>query len=65
MVVDALPHRYPSISTLSSKLLGFEQIIKIYADDFNFSTLYNACEHNGFLLKDGKLCILNYSLRNY
>lgn len=71
MVVDALSCRYALISTLSSTLLGFEHIKEIYVDDSYFSTVYNACEyytfkkvyrHDGFLFKDGKLCMTNSSI---
>lgn len=72
MVADELSHIYALISTLSSKLLWFKHIKKIYANDSDVSTAYNACEHyafqnvyrhDGFLLRDSKLYVPNYSLR--
>ncbi|KAH9649283.1 hypothetical protein KPL70_025926 [Citrus sinensis] len=44
IVADALAHRYVLISTLNAKLLGFEHIKELYADDHDFSVEYQACE---------------------
>ena len=72
IVADALSRRYALISTLSTKLLGFEQLNELYAHDSDFSNVYNACEHaafrdfyrhEGFLFKGEKLCVPNSSIR--
>ncbi|KAH9724612.1 Endonuclease [Citrus sinensis] len=44
IVADALSRRYVLISTLNAKLLGFEHIKELYADDHDFSVEYQACE---------------------
>lgn len=58
------------MTTLSSKFLG--HIKEMYANDKDFSIVYHVYEHyafhiyhgiNGFFLKEGKLCILNYSVK--
>lgn len=36
------------ISTQNFKFLGFEHIKEIYANDFNFSYVYDAYEHHVF-----------------
>lgn len=72
IVADALSRRHSLITTLSSKLLGFESIKEMYVDDSDFSSLYVACEHGsldkfykheGYLFKENKLCIPNCSMR--
>lgn len=71
-MADVFPHRYTLVSTLSSKLLDFEYIKDLYVEDKDFSNMYEACEHytfqkfykhEGFLLKDRKLCVFVCSLR--
>ena len=37
IVADVLSHRYVLISTLNAKLLGFEHIKELYADEHDFS----------------------------
>ena len=44
IVADAHSRRYVLISTLNAKLLGFEHIKELYADDHDFSVEYQACE---------------------
>ena len=60
VVADALSRRYVLLSTLDTKLLGFEQIKELYPIDQDFSELFLACEkiafgdyfrHDGFLLR--------------
>ncbi|KAH9698118.1 hypothetical protein KPL71_023889 [Citrus sinensis] len=64
---------YVLISTLNAKLLGFEHIKELYADDHDFSVEYQACEktvvgkyfrHDGYVFRENKLCVPNYSLRD-
>src|SRR5262249_19669777 len=65
IVADALSRRYNLISTLSTKLLGFEHLKELYVHDSDFSKVYEACEHatfldfyrhDNFLFKKNKLC---------
>ena len=72
-VANALSRRYVLISTLNAKLLGFEHIKELYADDHDFSVEYQACEktvvgkyfrHDGYLFRENKLCVPNCSLRD-
>uniref|UniRef100_A0A2N9GIU8 Uncharacterized protein n=1 Tax=Fagus sylvatica TaxID=28930 RepID=A0A2N9GIU8_FAGSY len=51
VVVDALSRRYALLSILDTKLLGFEYIKDLYAQDSNFGDVFNACEKVAF---DGK-----------
>ncbi|KAH9769333.1 Endonuclease [Citrus sinensis] len=44
IVADALSRRHVLISTLNAKLLGFEHIKELYADDHDFRIEYQACE---------------------
>ncbi|GGQ91870.1 hypothetical protein GCM10010145_69810 [Streptomyces ruber] len=72
MVADALSRRYALLSILDTKLLGFEYIKDLYAQDHDFGDVFNACEnvafgkfyrHNGFLFRENKLCVPICSLR--
>jgi hypothetical protein len=72
MVADALSRRYALLSTLDAKLLGFEYIKELYAKDHEFCEEYQACEKiatgkfcrlDGFLFRENKLCVPNYSMR--
>jgi hypothetical protein len=64
-LVDALSRMYALLSILDTKLLGFEYIKDLYAQDSNFGDVFNACEkvefgkfykHDGFLFWENKLC---------
>ncbi|KAJ8767539.1 hypothetical protein K2173_017608 [Erythroxylum novogranatense] len=64
VIADALSRRYTLISTLSSKLLGFEYIRDLYASDSDFGNVFDACEHaafqrfyrhDGYLFRENKL----------
>ena len=44
IVADALSRRYALVSSLNAKLLGFEYIKKLYANDDDFASVYEACE---------------------
>ena len=72
VVADALSRRYTLISTLNTKLLGFEYIKDLYPSDSNFGNVFEACEHaafgkfyrhEGFLFRENRLCVPNCSLR--
>jgi hypothetical protein len=71
-MADALSRRYALLSILDTKLLGFEYIKDLYAQDSNFGGVFNACEkvvfgkfyrHDGFLFWENKLCVPMCSLR--
>jgi hypothetical protein len=60
------------LSTLDAKLLGFEHIKELYAEDHGFCEKYRACEKiasskffrlDGFLFRENKLCVPNCSTR--
>jgi hypothetical protein len=72
VVADALSRRYALLSILDTKLLGFEYIKDLYAQDSDFGDVFNACEkvafgkfyrHDGFLFRENKLCAPMCSLR--
>ena len=72
VVVDALSRRYVLLSILDTKLLGFEYIKDLYAQDSDFDDVFNACEkvpfgkfcrREGFLFREKKLCVFMCSLR--
>ena len=73
MVVDALSRRYTLLTTLDSKLLGFEFIKELYESDNDFSNMFITCTSGaisndfyvfeGFFFKKNRLCIPNCSLR--
>jgi len=63
---DALSQRYLLLSTLGSKVLGFECIKDMYAQDEDFKVIFGDCSShahgsfhlgNGFLFKRNRLCI--------
>jgi hypothetical protein len=53
-VADALSRRYALVSTLNAKLLGFEYVNELYANDDDFASVYG-CEEATF----GKFYRLN------
>ncbi|KAJ8760878.1 hypothetical protein K2173_021916 [Erythroxylum novogranatense] len=66
VIADALSRRYALISSLSSKLIGFEYIKDLYKSDSDFANVYDACEQVAFqkfyrndryLFRDNKLCL--------
>nr|XP_016511489.1 PREDICTED: uncharacterized protein LOC107828385 [Nicotiana tabacum] len=69
---DALSRRYVLVSTLTFKLMGFDQIKGLYANDVYFGKIFADCMlgpferfnlQDEFLFKKNKLCIPNCSLR--
>ena len=71
IVAGALSRRYVLLSTLDTKLLGFEYIKDLYVDGCDFSNVFNACEkeafgkffrHDGILFRENKLCVPKSSL---
>ena len=71
-MADALSRRYALVSTLNAKLLGFEYVKKLYADDDDFANVYGACEKvafskfyrlDGYLFRENRLCVPNSSMR--
>ena len=74
VVADALFRRYALLFILDTKLLGFEYIKDLYAQDFDFGDVFNACEkvafgkiyrHDGFLFRENKLCVPMCSLHEF
>ena len=72
IVVDALSRRYALVSTLNAKLLGFEYVKELYANDDDFANVYGACEKTAFgkfyrldeyLFRDNRLYVPNSSMR--
>ncbi|XP_073057399.1 uncharacterized protein [Primulina eburnea] len=72
VVADALSRRYVLISTLDSKILGFEHMKELYLLDEDFKEIFETCMHgphdkfylhNGFLFKEDRLCIPKSSIR--
>ncbi|KAI3472895.1 hypothetical protein Pfo_030915 [Paulownia fortunei] len=57
VVADALSCRYALLSTLDSKLLGFEYIKELYAMDSDFGDLFKNCTKG-----ENKLCVPHSSL---
>uniref|UniRef100_A0A2N9HHN4 Reverse transcriptase n=1 Tax=Fagus sylvatica TaxID=28930 RepID=A0A2N9HHN4_FAGSY len=48
IVADALSRRYVLLTSMSAKLLGFEYVKDMYADDADFSDVYKACDKTAF-----------------
>ena len=72
IVADALSRRYALVSTLNAKLLGFEYVKELYANDDDFANVYEACEKTTFgkfyrldeyLFRDNRLYVPNSSMR--
>ena len=70
-MADALSRRYAIVSTLNAKLLGFEYVKKLYANDDDFANVYGACEKaafskfyrlDGYLFRENRLCVPNSSM---
>ncbi|XP_057526381.1 uncharacterized protein LOC130805614 [Amaranthus tricolor] len=72
VIADALSRRYNLLAILDAKVIGFEMIKEIYANDSDFCEMYNAClkepqgvfhVQQGFLFKGNRLCIPKTPLR--
>jgi hypothetical protein len=72
IIADALSQRYVLLTSLSAKMLGFEYLKDVYANDADFYDVYIACDkaafgrfykHDGYLFKESKLCVPNCSMR--
>jgi hypothetical protein len=71
IVADALSRRYALVSTLNAKLLGFEYVKELYANDDDFASVYGACERaafgkfyrlDGYLFRGNQLCVPHSSM---
>ncbi|RDX92117.1 Tf2-8, partial [Mucuna pruriens] len=65
-VSNTLSRRYALLTSLKTKLLGFEIIKDMYVNDSNFGQVWNSCfkhafgdyyKHDEFLFKKNKLCV--------
>ena len=74
VVVDALSRRYTLLTSLHTKLLGFELIKELYVSDADFGQIWAACaesgyadfyRHDGYLFKKDRLCVPKSSVRVY
>ncbi|XP_058006770.1 uncharacterized protein LOC131182138 [Hevea brasiliensis] len=72
VVADVLSRRYTLLSMLDARLLGFEHVKEMYANDDDFGKVFAFCEHaaydkfyrhNGFLFRENKLCVPKCSIR--
>jgi len=72
-VVDALSRRHTLFAKLGAQILGFNNILELYSQDHDFSTLYEECLHKpqggyyvneGYLFKEGCICIPQSSHKN-
>ena len=70
-MADALSRRYALVSTLNVKLLGFEYVKELYANDDDFASVYRACEKaafgkfyrlDGYLFRENRLYVFNSSM---
>ena len=71
---DALSRRYLLLSTLESKVLGFECIKAMYTQDEDFNTILERCSshahgpfhlEDGFLFKGTDFAFLNVGLESF
>ena len=72
IVADALSWRYVLLNSLSAKMLGFEYVKELYANDFDFVDVFATCDkgsfgqfykHDGYVFRENKLCVPNSSIR--
>ena len=66
IVGDGLSCKYVLLNTMSTRLLGFEYIKALYANDSNFVEIYHSCGYSapgkfylmdGYLFKQNRLCV--------
>uniref|UniRef100_A0A2N9EJL2 Integrase catalytic domain-containing protein n=1 Tax=Fagus sylvatica TaxID=28930 RepID=A0A2N9EJL2_FAGSY len=71
-VADALSRRHSLLSTMVVQVLGFEVLKELYKNDPDFGNVWESCSkgsfnhflvQEGFLFKNNRLCIPQYSLR--
>jgi Fe-S cluster biosynthesis and repair protein YggX len=71
-VANAFSRRYVLVSTLNAKLLGFDYVKELYANNDDFASVYGACEKaafgkfyrlDGYLFRESRLCVPNSSMR--
>ena len=48
IMTDALSRKYAFVSTLNAKLLRFEYVKELYANDDDFASVYGVCEKVAF-----------------
>ena len=72
VVLDALSRSYVLLTSLGAKMLGFEYVKDLYANDVDFADVNMACDkiafekfykHDGYLFRGDKLCVPNCSMR--
>ncbi|XP_044489106.1 uncharacterized protein LOC123213696 [Mangifera indica] len=72
VVADALSRWYALLTSLQTKLLGFDLLKDLYTNDSDFGQVWNACakcafgdfyRHEGFLFRRDKLCVPICSIR--
>ena len=72
IMADALSRRYTLVFTLNAKLLGFEYVKELFANDDDFASVYGVCEKTTFgkfyrldeyLFRENRLCVPNSSMR--
>jgi len=66
VVVDALSRRHVLFSKMEAQIVGYNNITKMYSQDPEFSSIFAKCQtkpqggycvNQGYLFKEGKLCI--------
>ena len=71
-MTDALSRRSVLLTILNMKLVGFEFLKSLYADESNFKSIYKTCEvvafgkyfrQDGYLFMNNHLCVPFYLVR--
>ena len=74
IVADALSRRYVFLTSMSAKMLGFEYVKEMYANDIDFSVVYMACDkgvvdkfykHDGYLFREANCVCLTILCMSY